>query len=172
MLLTRYNMKSLILIIAAVFVSIDIHSQHIQMQQLGAFGGILESSGSSFSLIHSMGAIAGTTILEGNSRLDQGMFLACDISCDGFKVSISGTDEDLIPKISIYPNPTDGLLYLDGKDHLIQRFEVYTYTGQRLSYGALTGKLITLEDFPKGIYLIRIFGNKNELSLEAKIVKQ
>ena len=63
-----------------------------------------------------------------------------------------------IPEIKIYPNPTTGILTIQGKN--IQLIEIINISGQ-LIYRNLQGLIqVDLRDQPKGIYIIKIVTDK------------
>ena len=68
------------------------------------------------------------------------------------------------PKTSIYPNPTTGFLYVENVDN-DEKFEIYTSTGQLLITDIFKDSFIKLDNFPKGLYFIKI---RNEIH---KIIK-
>ncbi len=77
--------------------------------------------------------------------------------------------------ISIYPNPTKGLLILESQgfeNDVLPQFEVYTLSGSLLQRIKSTEnrQQIDLSDQPAGIYLLRI--KSGILQREWKIIKQ
>ncbi len=77
--------------------------------------------------------------------------------------------------ISIYPNPTQGLLILESQGFAIDElpeYEVYTLSGSLLMRVEATEnrQQIDLSNEPAGIYLLRI--KSGALQREWKIIKQ
>jgi hypothetical protein len=68
------------------------------------------------------------------------------------------------PKTSIYPNPTTGFLFVENVDN-DEKFEIYNSTGQLLITDIFKDSFIKLDNFPKGLYFIKI---RNEIH---KIIK-
>lgn len=61
------------------------------------------------------------------------------------------------PKVSVYPNPTKGILNIDAEN--ITQIEVYDISGKRLaSYGGQSQ--IDLSGLSKGIYLVKLTSDK------------
>jgi hypothetical protein len=61
-------------------------------------------------------------------------------------------------KTRIYPNPTTGLLFVENVDNGA-KFEIYNSTGQLLIADIFKDSFIKLDNFPKGLYFIKI-GNE------------
>ena len=60
-------------------------------------------------------------------------------------------------KLTIYPNPTNGILQIDNADSFTKiNFEIYSPTGQLLQSNVLTGNIIDLTNYSKGVYLLRL----------------
>lgn len=73
-----------------------------------------------------------------------------------------------INDIKIYPNPTDGLVQIQGVNNAIIR--VMDNTGRMLKQQVMTNETLDISDLPKGNYILVI--NSNESTVVKKIVKQ
>jgi len=71
---------------------------------------------------------------------------------------------ELVP--SVYPNPTDGLLYF--KDAEFKSIDIFTITGSYIRSVALEASSINISDLSDGCYFIRVSG---EQSKPIKILK-
>ena len=72
-------------------------------------------------------------------------------------------------KINIFPNPTTNFLVIDYKG--IKKIQLFDYKGS-LVYQNLTEQTnIYLKDILEGIYLLKVYSDKNELLLNKKIIK-
>lgn len=162
-------MKKILFLLGALIHCAFLQAQSLGMQQLGSIGGQIGSGGP--VLTHALGGVASTVIDNGSNRLDQGMFLACDIACDPGKVGI----DDLIyqnPLLSFSPNPAHEVIRLQGESQYIHRYELFSTTGQLVSAGLVQENQISLHDHPNGLYLLRVYGRQGELSYIGKAIKE
>ena len=86
----------------------------------------------------------------------------------------NGIDEEVEDQISLYPNPSNGSLYLKaGSIQGNEWIQVYDMSGKQVYMQQLHGQsspvLIDLNDLEKGIYFLR-FGNDEGILLEEKLV--
>ncbi|MEL6590711.1 MAG: T9SS type A sorting domain-containing protein, partial [Bacteroidota bacterium] len=150
--------------------SLHARSQSLGLQQIGNLGGEIQS-GIGPALSHSMGATVASSIGQGSIRLDQGMFVPCDLKC----TSSSDRIEDALyhnPLILVYPNPTSEKLYFEGAIEQIGRYELFSPTGQRISQGHVSKQQLSLDPLPDGIYFLHLFSKQGRLSFVGKVVKQ
>src|SRR5690606_24072405 len=84
-------------------------------------------------------------------------------------VSTLGVSDFQKMKIKLYPNPTNGILYIETSQE-IQSYEVYNLIGQRLLSGSFTGS-IDMKDISKGTYIIRLTTPNGEVFTE-KVIKE
>ena len=59
-----------------------------------------------------------------------------------------------IPGVSLYPNPTDAMLYLSGET--VTEFSISNMTGQIISHQKLSEQKINVSAFARGIYIIQL----------------
>ncbi len=86
-------------------------------------------------------------------------------------------DEDLVsaPKLimseaTLYPNPTEGLVYLDQNSEHYTDFKVFTMNGSQIAYGPLNGSsTVDLSSFEPGIYILQL--DSDNASYRTKVVK-
>ncbi|MEL6671131.1 MAG: hypothetical protein AAFR61_03035 [Bacteroidota bacterium] len=147
-----------------------IHAQSLGLQSLSPLGGYWESAGS-IQMHHNLGAVAARSTGQADVRLDQGMFMACDWPCAD-SVKGVGFNEYLTPTLSISPNPTHDILSLQGEAHHIFRYELFSSNGQLIAQGEIQSQQISLENCPIGLYHLRVFGHRGELSYVGKVVKE
>ncbi len=111
--------------------------------------------------------------------------ITCDINMDGkldlisssfydFKIAwynnnTLGISENEIPNYKIYPNPTNGILYIESKESISQ-ISVYTILGQLIETNQSTNQ-IDLSKAETGVYLLKIEDTKGN-SQTHKIVKE
>lgn len=149
--------------------SLGSFSQSLGLQQLGSLGGE-NQQGLGPILIHSIGALASTEINQNNQRLDQGMFVPCDLKCSNI---IDGIENQVYkyPLLNMYPNPTRELLQLDGEAGLIHHYELYSIMGKLVSKNQILDNKISLKNLAIGIYVLRIHNHKGELLFVGKVEK-
>ena len=63
----------------------------------------------------------------------------------------------LISLIKVYPNPSDGIYYINSHENNIQSWAVFNLDGQILKNNIQAGKsgVIDVTDFPKGVYILK-----------------
>lgn len=81
----------------------------------------------------------------------------------------AGINDFNTQSISIYPNPTSGILHIQS-DVAIEKIEIYSLTGQLLKKEHSTTEL-NLNNLNKGVYLIKISPEKGT-SLTKKIIRK
>jgi hypothetical protein len=78
-----------------------------------------------------------------------------------------------IPEISstafiVYPNPSDGVLYLSNP--FMGKYSVYAATGALLQKGEVKGEIIHIETLPGGVYLLELIEAKTNLITVQRII--
>lgn len=64
-------------------------------------------------------------------------------------------------KLTIYPNPSNGVIQIIDKNHQFSIYEIYNISGKVINSGAINGRsVIITENFPPGIYLIKLAAEK------------
>lgn len=164
-------MRSIIYFLFIFILTISLlPAQSISHQAIGAITGEIQE-GNGPTLIHGIGAV-GSTHIKNDISIDQGMFLACDLPCD--PNTIKNIENAIYQQalISSYPNPTNGPIYFEGLAHLIFRYELYNSTGQLLRHVPIQGSRINISEYPSGLYLLKVYGRNNDLSLIMKVTKE
>ncbi len=81
-------------------------------------------------------------------------------------------DNQLSNAITLYPNPTNGLLHIDAKNVQIVNLKVYSKLGQLiLSKTATDIKQLNLENLSKGLYFIKLKDKNGNIAIK-KIIKE
>ncbi len=107
---------------------------------------------------------SGETDMDGDIRVYNGNV---DCGADEYG-SILGISNHSQKDIYIYPNPTNGLIYIDGI--LDFSYEIYSLNGQLIKSKINGHKTIDLTNQNKGLYLVKIF-DKNEVKMgEIKVI--
>ena len=71
-------------------------------------------------------------------------------------VGTVGIEENTLESVSIYPNPVNSLLTIDGGNAEFG-YEMYNGMGQKVAYGQATGNAqISVNDLNKGVYFLRL----------------
>lgn len=86
------------------------------------------------------------------------------------KVEIPMNDDS--PKVVLYPNPSNGLLFMAESHLLIRSWEVYDMQGRRLQQFQpdYPSNRIDISTYPAGMYLIRLVDSENQYRMQ-KITK-
>lgn len=75
--------------------------------------------------------------------------------------------------LSVFPNPTLGELYIDGKSaRLASRYELFNVLGAKVDSDRVDNGMIDISDFPSGIYMVRLFDSQNALMTTRKVRRQ
>lgn len=72
-------------------------------------------------------------------------------------LSVNDHSEIRQEKISLYPNPTSGRLYIKGAENTKLHYEVLTVTGRKIFEG--NGLKVNFEKMPAGVYFIKLAGH-------------
>ncbi len=89
---------------------------------------------------------------------------------DGEFVSIN--EKDLQNHISLYPNPTEGIITINSSEVNIQEIEIYNSNGLKLEdVEFINNEKIDLSPYANGIYYVRIVGESDERTT-FKVIKQ
>jgi len=90
-----------------------------------------------------------------------------DEDCDG--EDLSSTYDLLNGSISIYPNPTNGILYIDNPDQMDLHFVLFNAEGKKLMENTLS-ESINLSDFTTGMYLFHLVNKETNERVIERIV--
>ena len=159
-------MKQLIFILALAGVQ-PLWAQFSDIDEfvIGSVGGQITNN--TYSLVQSIGDIAGTDISGSSYQLTQGF-------PQGYLLGPPTGLQELYanPQLAVFPNPTGGTLHLEGELRFIQRYELFAPNGQLVSAAELSAQEIDLSALPVGMYLLRVYGQANGLSCIGKVAKQ
>jgi len=95
--------------------------------------------------------------------------LAYNANLEEFAISsptrVLNTGMEVLDKISVYPNPTENILYFDGPSDSYH-YRILSIVGKQISNGVLgqNGK-IDVQSLPKGEYILRLNGLKKNYSI-------
>jgi Leucine-rich repeat (LRR) protein len=100
----------------------------------------------------------------------------CPTKSAGINLVVTGIDEELSAKTVVYPNPTQGELYITLPDNFtLQHSQLYNVLGQRQIMTekilSSTQLLLNTENLASGVYNLLLEG-KNGVQIHKKIVKQ
>lgn len=107
----------------------------------------------------------GETDMDGEIRVSNGNV---DLGADEYSstLGISSVNKN---RISMYPNPTNGIITIDGVSDYY--YTVYSINGQLIKSGISSHKLIDLTNQNKGMYFVKIY-NKDGIELSTiKVIK-
>jgi len=86
-------------------------------------------------------------------------------------VNMLSSSDNRHNKVKIYPNPTSGIIYIEGQNSY-QGYEIYNLMGQKLLFGRIDNNSnIDMQELNKGTYLIKLLTNQGD-TLTKKIIKQ
>ncbi|MBP1630644.1 MAG: hypothetical protein H6Q15_1537 [Bacteroidetes bacterium] len=89
-----------------------------------------------------------------------------------FRTKLSGLEDidNEIPKVSIYPNPTDGTINFKTENNDVTKIEIWNSLGELIFYSDKLPKTYTLNNQSKGLFLIKIFTGE-KVQIEKVILK-
>lgn len=104
----------------------------------------------------------------GKIELDKNSGLAVRCISDTKANKISSISDDL--QLNIYPNPVSKNVYISNHQKLILHIQIYTLKGELVfdKYTAESEPSIDVEHFSKGIYIIKV--NNNQQEMQYKLV--
>ncbi len=109
-----------------------------------------------------LGTYPGSTTGFGGDAKSHGYSVRCVNKSGNMGVS------DLNPsKISVYPNPTNGIVYVNSKEK-VNKLELYNLNGQKIK--ETNSVELNLNELPKGIYILKI-NLENKTTQTVKVVK-
>jgi len=91
-----------------------------------------------------------------------------DENCDG-RDNTTATNELDGPQYTLYPNPTSGLLHIDGIEY--ERMTISDKLGRKVKEESGNQHMINLSEYSNGLYLIQFYDAKNNLIGLSKIIK-
>lgn len=81
-----------------------------------------------------------------------------------------GIEEQEVEELSIYPNPTSDMLYLNGTEP-IAKIQIFNLQGQLVRAQSGDVRSISVSDLSDGVYMMRVYGENGTMTTH-KIVKQ
>jgi len=81
------------------------------------------------------------------------------LPCIGFDIDtigVSGVDEVINSRLSLYPNPSKDYLYLSTTPSPNTAYTITDITGRQLLQGVVKDNLISVQALQPGLYLLRI----------------
>ena len=61
-----------------------------------------------------------------------------------------------VGSMNVYPNPTDGILYIGGENMNMVKYSLYSIDGRLVQQDNITTSQIDISKQPKGAYLLKI----------------
>ncbi len=113
-------------------------------------------------------------LIVGNDTIQQAiqieMFANPGENDPGCPVSIEYVEE--LTGVHIYPNPNNGVFFIDNQENTPLEYEIYDLYGREIRRGNLTSSQeeIHLKQIPKGIYLLRLTDKSSSKSTTRKVV--
>src|SRR5699024_6609468 len=71
------------------------------------------------------------------------------------------TEEENLTNFSLYPNPTEGMVYIQSKMDF-EEFNIFDLQGRIIKSGKITNNSVDLEDLSSGIYFLHLQTNEGE----------
>lgn len=92
-----------------------------------------------------------------------------DEDCDGMDAVTTNSIEISIQH-KVYPNPVSNLLYVDSEEDLL-KVEIYSTQSALLFQGYIHSGRFSMEQFPPGVYILKMISLDNQVSYTNKVIK-
>ena len=153
------------IVIALVFLFINIKAQNYSTLAEVVSSGGGESTGSNYSNFGVVGETFVNHCVTGEDYL----------TCIGFIYASSGLCVGIInvdnnQYIKIYPNPANVILNIESKGIESLVVEIFNINGKKVKSNEVKNSLL-ISDLPNGVYIVRIKGKNGKLLKTEKIVK-
>ncbi len=93
---------------------------------------------------------------------------------DGFSIDVSSTSTDDLTKskVSIYPNPTDQIVFIEQENNEYHEYFLFNSCGQKIQHGDLSRSEISIDG--PGIYFLQLIGDfaKNQNIVQKIVVSK
>lgn len=95
---------------------------------------------------------------------------------DGFMIRdselpIGLKDQTNEPKLEVYPNPANDLIYIEGYNNIESNYTIIDNVGRIIQSGQTALNSISLKEISAGTYILVLYDNKNRASHKFKICK-
>lgn len=77
-------------------------------------------------------------------------------------------DENLTNKYNVYPNPANGIIYIDGEG--LNCAVIYNSNGQMINVVRINDKTVTVNDLENGVYYLSIINDRGESAIEKIVI--
>ena len=86
---------------------------------------------------------------------------------------VTGIDNNNVDLTTIYPNPTDGLFYVNCSDPKIQNLKILNMLGEVIYQTSITNQISTIDlsEYTKGIYFVQLIDNMKNVVNRKIVVK-
>lgn len=104
---------------------------------------------------------------------DCGGFAGTQLPNDTFDsngATLSAKDFELLTGLSLYPNPTKGMLYINGDTNKLINVEIYSITGQQVKTIKDNFKSIDISNLDSALYFVKFY--TEEATATFKIIKE
>lgn len=161
-------MKSILISLFAIIVSINVFSQSLSPEVVASSGGYYDNG--TVSLSWTLGECAIETYQAGNNILTQGFHQT--------KLTITEIDkaEDEDFNFLVYPNPTNNFIYLEsrGLDNNILFVELFDLNGKKILDKKIENNIETIDmsTYSSAHYILKLVDNTGRKINSYKILKQ
>lgn len=78
-----------------------------------------------------------------------------------YAVSSGISDDNLDDQIVVYPNPSSGMVHIEGL-HDLAKISIHDMNGREVKSSYLSGNSIDISELPSGLYFLHLFPNKEK----------
>ncbi|WP_196887639.1 T9SS type A sorting domain-containing protein [Aureivirga sp. CE67] len=116
-------------------------------------------SGDTSNLIIEQNPTSGTTVFEDTeitlTVTDSELNLTKEVNFTAKFSKFIGINDEILSKIKLYPNPSNGIINLDGYEE-VNAIKVYDFKGAEVCNFVVDQSIIDLQDLNSGIYFLEI----------------
>lgn len=117
-----------------------------------------ECSGGNLTAISGATSQALSSGIYGNSYALAVSYNGCTDTSDCVQYVVEGVNENIPKLISIFPNPTNGTIHLDGIENVsgFESLEIYSASGQKVAAYTELRELYDLSNLNEGVYFLQL----------------
>lgn len=156
--------KKYLLALAVILSLSKGNAQTIERQIINSMGTMLSSSG--LSMKTSIGEPVVGKIGNGHTMLSQGFYTG------SYEIIFSSSPMiQQNTNITLYPNPADNIIFLEGDLSKIFSVEIFNSLGMKIFSEQLNSSQIDLKNIAAGIYILQLRGANHEIISSTKFIK-
>jgi lysyl endopeptidase len=112
------------------------------------------------------------TTAEGDIIIEGGDFGSSESTIFSNYTFLGQTEQELDASVSLYPNPTNGIVYFGNSTGNSLSFEIFNMLGQKITSGLINGEnhSVDLSAVKTGLYFVKINDQINQTTVTKKLI--